>query len=186
MMSKKKKIAIITVSVVAGVVLIVGIILFIIFTGFWFLLPTSPEVRQLIYDEYADDTKYVTIYGTAELHVSEQHNYAYFKINLDSECLQTHTQYQRADNTYLYDIDSVNNDYLKTTDFYESLTEFEIDDSGEKIYQLNGTVTLIVNESIWWDGDKPNLVSFDVNGITYLDYETGKSNLLYYVKNVMY
>ena len=184
-MTKKKKITIITISVIGGILLFGGIFAFIVFTGLGFLLPTAPKVRQLIYDEYADNTKYVTIYGTAKLCVSEEYSYSYVSIYLDEECLKTHTQY-RADYAYKYEIDSVNNDYLKSTDFYKSLTECEIGDRGEKIYLLNNRVTLIVNESIWWDGDEPNLISIDINGTTYLDYETGKANLLHYVQNVMY
>lgn len=182
-MTKKKKLTLITLSVIGGIVLLGGTLVFIIFVGFWFLFPTSPRVRQMIYDEYSDDTKYVTIYGTAKLYVLDNNDYVFVDIYPDDEFLQTHTQY-KAGYAHSYEIDSVNNDYLKNNGFYESLTEFEIGDSGE--YALNGTVTLVVNESIWWDGDEPNLISIDINGTTYLDYETGKANLLYYVQNVMY
>lgn len=184
-MTKKKKITIIALSVIGGIVLLGGTVAFIIFTGFWFLFPTSPKVRQIIYDEYSDDAKYVTISGTAKLHVLENSDYVFVELYPDDEFFQTHTNY-RADYVPSYEVDSVNNEYLMNNGFYESLTEFELGNRGEKIYSLNGTVMLVVNESIWWDGDKPNLISIDINGTTYLDYETGKANLLYYVQNVMY
>lgn len=183
-MTKKKKATIISLSVIGGVLLTAGVLAFIIFVGFWFLWPTTPRVRQLIYNEYADDSKYITITGTATVSVWGDDGYAYINITPDEEFLQSHTNYTPG--VLPYEIDSVNGEYLRTTNFHEILTDFETEKYGYKIYTLPDTVTLTVNNSIWWDGDKPNLISIEVDGTTYLDYETGKANLLYYVQNVMY
>ena len=183
-MTKKEKVKI-ALYVIGGVLLLCGILAFIIRVGFWFMFPTTPSVRRKIYNEYLDDSKYETISGTATISVWGDDGYVFINITPDEEFLQARPDYTPG---YVlpYEIDSVNGEYLKTTNFNEVLTDFETNEYGYKIYTLPGTVTIVVNNSIWWDGDKPNLISIEIDGTTYLDYETGKANLLDYVQNVMY
>ena len=184
-MTKKKKATIFSLSVIGGVLLTAAVLAFIIRVGFWFMFPTTPRVRQLIYDTYSNDDGYVTISGTGTLTVCGSEGDLYVKITPYEEFLQAHPNYTPG-YALTYEIDSVNSEYLKTTNFHEILTDYETNEYGSKIYKLPGTVTLTVNNSIWWDGDYHNLISIEVDGTTYLDYETGKANILYYVQNVMY
>ena len=182
-MTKKIKI-IISISVV-----ITFVIIFVFFFGmFWMMCHTSKSARKLMYNHYSDDANYVTIYGDA-FFKTDYGDGMTVTITLSEECVQALNQNQdkrvyTTEKSYSYVIYEINHKALKENGFYGALDEV-IRDNNTTYYRADKPITLTIDESIWWDGGTPVAVSVTVGDTCYLDFDTGKANLLYYVQNIM-
>ena len=180
-MTKKKKVKI-ALSVIGGTVLFGGLVAFIIFTGFWFLLPTTQGVRNRM-SQYYEQCEYVTLYGKLENYGSR------FTITLDDECILSVVKEKDLSSFYgnglvlptlNYEFAPKCEEVLRENGFNDLLST---DENGNNC--LNETVTIIVNNSIWWDGGVQFAVGLSVVDTVYLDFETGKELLLDQIQNYM-
>ncbi len=180
-MSKKAKI-IISVSVISA-----HVFLFIfIFSMFWMMCHTSKSVRKDMYNHYSDDATYLTVYGDAYFSTGYGDGMS-VTITLTEECVQTLNQKQdkitfETDKAYRYSIYEANRKALEDNGFYGVLNEV-IKDNNTTYYRVDKPVTLIINDRR--DARTPVAVSVTVGDTCYLDFKTGKANLLYYVQHIM-
>lgn len=186
-MTKKKK-TIIAVSVIGGVLLTAAVLAFIIRVGFWFLFPTTQGVRNRM-SRYYEQCEYVTLSGKLETYYEFDYGLR-FTITLDDECILSVVKEQNLSSFYgnglklptvTYDFPTNSKKVLQENGFYDLLTT---DEDGH--CNLNETVTIIVNNSIWWDGGIPFAVGLSVGDTVYLDFETGKELLIDYIQHDMY
>ncbi|MDE5593500.1 MAG: hypothetical protein K2I75_06170 [Clostridiales bacterium] len=161
--TRKNKICII-VAVIAIVGMIVGFG-FIIYYNFH----TSPSVRKKMVNHYSDDNSYVVVYAKIastppKPNVGDQF---WFEVEFIGE---------------------IDESFIKNSarGFYMPAADYDIMVSNGLDFKNRETVyKFLASPWIWWDGGQPFAVAvFSEDGQTvYLDYETGKNNLLYYIKN---
>ncbi|MDE7453063.1 MAG: hypothetical protein K2N22_01490 [Clostridia bacterium] len=181
-MTKKDKITVI-VSVISGFFITLACFI----GGILIASYTPKSVRQKIYNYYADDKNYLTLYGDVFFCVQDYNALLRVTVNLSEECVQTLNREGKkkyeANKNYSYYFNAANRDVLTENGFNEVLNEV-INDYSVKYYRVDKPVTLIVSEGFRIKTD-PTVVSVTAGDTCYLDFETGKANLLYYVQHVM-
>ena len=180
-MSKKVKIAIII-----SAVFVFAFTFAVIFGGLWMTCHTPKSVRKDMYNYYSDDATYLTIYGDAYFKIDYTDDMT-VTITLTEDCVQALNQTQNkiifaTDKSYTYAIYETNRKALEDNGFYGVLNEV-IKDGSTTYYRVDEPVTLIINDRR--DDRAAVAVSVIVGETCYLDFDTGKANLLYYVQNIM-
>ncbi len=164
-MTKSQKTTIIVVSVVAA--LLIALIAVIIY---YYAFATSPVVRKKMIVYYENDDSYTEVYAKIVDPPQASDGKGVF-IGVE----------------FVGDVDSeftangAEGFSMPQTD-YNSLIENGVDfDNTETVYKF------IASPRIWWNGGQPFAVAmYSEDGQTvYLDYDTGKADLLYYIENVM-
>ena len=174
---KKKYIVFITIGAILAPALSAGFI----FMCFWCTCHTLPSTRKEIYNYYSN-AEFVNAYGTIE-----ELNGNYISVELDREWVNTLSESEKRaygiynDNlnlTYIFPPKSVA--ILQNNGLWAILSLDENGNISDKT-----TFTFIIDNSIWWDGGRPFAVGLATDDTVYLDFDTGKSNLLDYVQNEM-
>lgn len=150
------------------------------------LLPTSSRQRAKMCSYYSNDDNYVEVSGTMRSCHLNQGNHIKLTILFDEESV------------------SQNKDFYKqfislsmTTGVIVGYSEIVLIDNGFYALFVNPDyeteakpmpeeqVTIITCLKMWGDGWDPVIVSVKVGDTVYLDFETGKANLLDWVQNDM-
>ena len=151
---------------------------------------TEHDKRQVL-DAYTSENskaKYYTfkaeVKSERDAGSPEYENEKYFKFNVDYDYFQQH--YGDDDYTYLDGIKRWEARYSSFNDY-----EFEIIPSSFRLLKENGgydllqkgtTVIISANSYEGWARWKYPILSLEIDGITYLDFDTGLENYLNYVK----
>lgn len=163
MTSKQKKI------IIAVVVLLVVFLVVPYGHAIYFTFHTAPSVRKKMVNYYSNDNSYVEVHARITETPKKGSNYVYIKVEFVGQIDKGFIS-NRARG---FDMPVSDYDIMVSNGF-----DFE---DREAVYKV------LASPAIWWDGGQPFAVAvFSEDGQTvYLDYETGKKNLLYYIKNDM-
>lgn len=132
----------------------------------------KPWERKKLYEYYSDNANYIRVKGKITYN-NAAYEKRYLSIEIDEE------QYRKEYGEFL-------------PDNYWHNNSFEIERENENILLKNGfydhlnadtEAEFITSFYIWWDGWDFPIVGVKIGETTYLDYETGKTNLLYCIKN---
>ncbi|MDE6598093.1 MAG: hypothetical protein K2K60_05600 [Clostridia bacterium] len=172
-MRKSDKVIYSVIGVIVGGYILSGIAALII-CAYSFFGPTPKKRRQELYDYYSNDSVYET--RTGEIEIWCRNNSSTYSISF----LSTET-YNPS-----YNLLESNSKILKDSGFIE-LCEIKEQDDYQTIYSYSNPVTVMVCSS----GGKhtvynPTAVGLSVDDTVYLDFETGKANLLNYIQYEMY
>ena len=156
-----------------------------------FLLPTGKMERARMCSYYGNDDNYVEARGILTFIELDRGDNISLIINFDEEFIS-----QNEDILYKFKKDPPcttgkiigdSKQILIDNGFYDLL----IDPGYEVTWQnteplIDGLITIRIALKIWGDGWDPIIVSVKVGDTVYLDFETGKANLLDWVQNEMY
>lgn len=167
-LTHQQKVVIIVLSITIPVI-IIG--MFGIF--FYFTLNTSPTARRKMLLFYSDDSSYtevsVTLTNNDRLQTPPQNKQGQFYIGVE---------FNNPDDKNIFDIGS---------GFAFPATVYDVLIANGMDFSDGVKCKITASPRIWWDGGTPFAVAIkSADGrTTYLDYETGKASLLYYIENDM-
>ncbi|MDE6001204.1 MAG: hypothetical protein K2G96_02645, partial [Clostridia bacterium] len=172
-MRKSDKVIYSIIGVIVGGIILSGIVAIII-CAYSFFGPTPKKRRQELYNYYNDDSVYQM--RTGEIEVWSYNNSSTYSVSFLSS--ETYNPSYRL----LYS----NSKILKDSGFLE-LCEIKEQDNYKTIHSYSGPVTVIVCSSGGeHTGYNPTAVGLSVGDTVYLDFETGKANLLHYIQYEMH
>ncbi|MDE7107392.1 MAG: hypothetical protein K2O39_03630 [Clostridiales bacterium] len=163
MTPKQKKI--VSAVVVLFVVFIIAFFGFIIYITF----NTSPTVRKKMINHYSNYNSYVEVY----VRIPETPKKGSELVHIGVEFIGENADRFTKNGFGGFCMPASNYDVMVSNGF-----NFE---DTETVYKF------LASPAIWWDGGQPFAVAVfsEDDSTVYLDYETGKKNLLYYIKNDM-
>lgn len=171
-MRKSDKIIYSVIGVLVGSLILSGIVSIAI-CAYYFFRPTPQKERQNLYNFYSDDSVYET--RTGEIEIESYINYSTYRISF-----QPSETYGNS-----YKMLESNSKILKESGFIE-LCKIKEQTENKTVYTFSSPVTVTVCSS----GGKhtvynPAAVGLRVGDTIYLDFETGKSNLLNFIQYEM-
>lgn len=165
-LTKKEKII-----VAAVILLIVGVLVGFGVIFYYYLFATSPSKRKKMIKYYSDNNNYIEVGVTLR----------------DTEKLQN-----KPNGEWFYIRVEFNDPKDKDKFDVGSGFEFPVADYNvlkDNGFEFNDGVKCVVTAAprIWWDGGTPFAVGIkSEDGQTeYLDFDTGKNNLLHYIKDIL-
>ena len=167
------------------VVLSLCIVSLVCFSGCLFAV--KPWERKKLYKYYSNDENYIAIQGNIRSCKYYEDGRVSFTIEFNQECLENlgeevkRFMFLNDEPVAAFKTAAKNQQILLENNFYELFEELNPTQGG--VFILNYTVELITSPKIWWDGWSPVFVGVKVGEQIYLDYETGKTNLLDWIQN---
>lgn len=166
MTPKQKKI------IIAVVVLLVVFLVVLYGHVIYFTFHTAPSVRKKMINHYSNDKNYVEV---------------------QARITETPKPYYKGNKWVFISVEFIGevDKHFKNNSargFEMPLSDYDIMVSnGVDFEDREAVYKFLASPMIWWDGGQPFAIAvFSADGkTTYLDYETGKKNLLYYIKNDM-
>ena len=154
-----------------------------------FLLPISDKERAEIYTYYSNDDNYFKLTGFLVDNYLDRIGNAGWFIMFDEDFIAENPELCEKFSNYNPlgapgKIVNKSQNILIENGFYDLL----IDTEHENIYPqteplIEERITIITNQKMWWEGWDAVIVAVSVGDTVYLDFETGKANLLDWIQN---
>lgn len=138
--------------------------------AYFILGPIKPWERKKLYNYYSVDSNYVTVKG--KIVKDKWADETFFSVQIDVEAYRDKYDEWRMGNYVdrpYFEIRGWSIEVLEENGFFDVMEEKEFE--------------VITSFYIWWDGWNFPIVGIRSEETIYLDYETGKENLLNWIQN---
>lgn len=151
------------------------------------LFPTSQSIRNKMCDYYNNPSNYETVYGKAQILFYDRQTIL-INVTIDEGYLQDNPNGSnlKPNQIYQYEFIESNSKIITDNGIEEAFGITTVNDYGVKVTEITQTVSVIVTNAIWWDGGTPFAVGLSIGDKDYLEADTGKGNLINYIKYEMY
>ncbi len=149
------------------------------------LFSVKPWERERMYNYYTQDSIYFSVWGEMKVYFDDyEDGRARWIINFNESCIayleeegliKRFMQETAAD----FLVVNKNQKILEESGFYKNLEKAGIGQNEQR----SPVIKIMQSPKIWFDGWEPVLVSVEMGDVVYLDYKTGKANLLDWIEN---
>ena len=141
------------------------------------LFSVKPWERERMYNYYTQDSIYFSVWGEMKVYFDDYEDgrascIAYLE---EEGLIKRFMQETAAD----FLVVNKNQKILEESGFYKNLEKAGIGQNEQR----SPVIKIMQSPKIWFDGWEPVLVSVEMGDVVYLDYKTGKANLLDWIEN---